>query len=250
MLTPTKGPLGTQWTAPHSLLLNSLIHSRTNMRSQQACKRLRSYRGEFAARDLRTHDRRARSQPAAHQTRLAESFQRICGSSRASHESKRHEDIAAAACVSSTSRGGAGNQLGSPGISAAREPQEPLSARTRDEVSPLAITLSFPAHLQQPARKQLEGRSHASTALIKPNVEASSASFRKLRFGAGCYTAAAAATAVARFLMLTRQRCLTGNGSPRAAWLFSSFEGACRNVSGRHKLLSRTRGADPSTFIQ
>ena len=159
MLTPTKGPLGTQWTAPHSLLLNSLIHSRTNMRSQQACKRLRSYRGEFAARDLRTHDRRARSQPAAHQTRLAESFQRICGSSRASHESKRHEDIAAAACVSSTSRGGAGNQLGSPGISAAREPQEPLSARTRDEVFSaghyLVVSSSPPTASPEAARRPL-----------------------------------------------------------------------------------------------
>ena len=98
-------------------------------------------------------------------------------------------------------------------------------------------------------RKEARGHSHATTALIKPIVEASSASFRKLRFDAGCYTPAAAATAAARSLMRARQRCLTGNGGPRAAWPFSSFEGACRNFSGRHKLLLGTRGADLSTVV-
>ena len=44
-----------------------------------------------------------------------------------------------------------------------------------------------------------------------------------------------------------RHRCLDGNGSPRAAWPFSSFEGVCRNFSGLHKLLLGTRGADLST---
>ena len=132
MLTPNKVSLGTQWTATHSLSLNSLIHSRTTMRSQRARTRLRSYRGEFAARDLRAHDRSARSQQAAHQTRLVGSFQRICGSPRASHESKRHEDFAAAACVWSASRGGAAHDLDSMAMSPAREQHEPRSAHTHE----------------------------------------------------------------------------------------------------------------------
>jgi len=133
MLTPTKVSLVTQWTAPHSLSLNSLAHSRTTMRSQRARKRLRSYRGEFATSDPRAQRRSARSQHAAHRTRVAESFKTICGSSAHDNDKRNAIMQPAAACVWSASRRGVAHDLHPLAMSPARELQEPRSAHTREE---------------------------------------------------------------------------------------------------------------------
>ena len=135
MLAPTKVSLVTQWTAPHSLLLNSLAHSRTTMRSQRACKRLRSYRGEFATSNPRAQRHSARSQRAVHHARLAESLQTICGSPHRAAESKRHGDIAAAACAYSDQHAGEANQQSKPAVQLANECDAPCDGRTREQWS-------------------------------------------------------------------------------------------------------------------
>ena len=101
----------------------------------------------------------------------------------------------------------------------------------------MSISFSFPAHLHHLTKKQLAGRLHASTALHQAHRRGGQRVLLKYaysgqRLGSDC----GGDRIPFGSLSCARHRCLDGNGSPRAAWLFFSFEAACKKKDRRTQI--------------